>query len=215
MTFLRKLGRLLSWNRSDAKVEPRAAPALNRPANPPGAPVPRKPGASGALFPRFRANANDHVSPQSVDAQARARMKLLEAFTPSQPVGDRKRFAGRTEILTQLIRAIEEQRLHTVLYGARGLGKTSVLHVLAQAARDARYLVVYVSCGSDSNFDEVFRTVAASIPMLFHSTVGPTSQEVEKGQTLADILPDTPISARIASDMLAQVVGTRDVIVLD
>ncbi len=95
----------------------------------------------GKAFPRFRANANDHVNPQAVDASARARMKLLEAFTPSQPVGDRKRFAGRTEILTHLIRAIEEQRLHTVLYGSRGLGKTSVLHVLAQAARDARYLV--------------------------------------------------------------------------
>ena len=169
----------------------------------------------GEVFPRFRANANDHVNPQAVDASARARMKLLEAFTPSQPVGDRKRFAGRTEILTHLIRAIEEQRLHTVLYGSRGLGKTSVLHVLAQAARDARYLVVYVSCGSDSNFDEVFRTVAASIPMLFHSTVGPTSEEVEKGQTLADILPETPISARIASDFLAKIVGTRVVIVLD
>ncbi len=76
-------------------------------------------------------------------------------------------------------------------------------------------LWVYVSGGSDFNFDEVFRTVAASIPMLFHSTVGPTSEEVEKGQTLADILPETPISARIASDFLAKIVGTRVLIVLD
>ncbi|HEY4276542.1 MAG TPA: ATP-binding protein [Rhizomicrobium sp.] len=212
MTFLKNLGRLVPWGRADAEAETPAEPRLTAPS--PVAHPQRKP-AAGAVFPRFRANANDHVSPQAVDAQARARMKLLEAFTPSQPVGDRKRFAGRTEILTHLIRAIEEQRLHTVIYGARGLGKTSVLHVLAQAARDARYLVVYVSCGSDSNFDEVFRTVAASIPMLFHSTVGPTSQEVEKGQTLADILPNTPISARIASDFLAKIVGTRVVIVLD
>ncbi len=212
MTFLKNLGRLVPWARTDAD-----APLLPEPriAAPSPAPHPPRKAAGSAVFPSFRANANDHVSPRAVDAQARARMKLLEAFTPSQPVGDRKRFAGRTEILTQLIRAIEEQRLHTVIYGARGLGKTSVLHVLAQAARDARYLVVYVSCGSDSNFDEVFRTVAASIPMLFHSTVGPTSQEVEKGKMLADILPDTPISARIASDFLAKIVGTRVVIVLD
>lgn len=212
MTFFERLGRLVPWGRAEPDAEPRPDAGAFRPA--PSAPSSRK--LSGAtVFPRFRANANDHVSPQAMDAQARARMKLLEAFTPSQPVGDRKRFAGRTEILTQLIRAIEEQRLHTVIYGARGLGKTSVLHVLAQAARDARYLVVYVSCGSDSNFDEVFRTVAASIPMLFHSTVGPTSQEVEKGQMLADILPSTPISARVASDYLAKIVGTRVVIVLD
>ena len=108
-------------------------------------------------------------------------MKLLEAFTPSQPVSYRYRFAGRLDILTSLIGAIEEQRLHVVLYGARGLGKTSILHVLVQAARDARYLVSFVSCGSELSFDEVFRTIAASIPMLYHSTVGPTSLEVERG----------------------------------
>ena len=95
------------------------------------------------------------------------------------------------------------------------LGKTSVMHVLTQAARDARYLVVYVSCGADSNFDEVFRTIAAHIPMLFHSAVGPTSPDVEKGKTLADILPKSTISPRIASDILAKIVGTRVVVVLD
>lgn len=170
---------------------------------------------SSKPFPHFRATAGDHLGAQAESAFARTRMKLHEAFTPSQPVSDRKRFAGRQDVLTSVIRAIEEQRLHVVLYGERGLGKTSVVHVLTQAARDARYLVVYVSCGADSNFDEVFRTIAGHIPMLFHSTVGPTSPDVEKGKTLADTLPSSPISPRIASDILAKVVGTRVVVVLD
>ena len=169
----------------------------------------------GVPFPRFRATASDQLGLQGDSGFARARMKLLEYFTPSQPVSDRKRFAGRSDVLSSVIRAIEEQRLHVVVYGERGLGKTSVMHVLTQAAREARYLVVYVSCGADSSFDEVFRTVAAHIPMLFHSTVGPTSPEVEKGKTLAELLPSTPISPRMASDMLAKVVGTRVVVVLD
>jgi hypothetical protein len=38
---------------------------------------------------------------------------------------------------------------------------------------------------------------------------------VEKGKTLADSLPSSPISPRIASDILAKVVGTRVVVVLD
>src|ERR1700744_6733343 len=169
----------------------------------------------GVPFPRFRATASDQLGLQGDSGFARARMKLLEYFTPSQPVSDRKRFAGRSDVLSSVIRAIEEQRLHVGGYGERGLGKTSVRHVLTQAGRDARYLVVYVSCGADSNFDEVFRTVAAHIPMLFHSTVGPPSPEVEKGKTLAELLPSTPISPRMASDMLAKVVGTRVVVVLD
>jgi Cdc6-like AAA superfamily ATPase len=166
-------------------------------------------------FPQFRATASDQLGAQAGSALARTRMKLLESFTPSQPVSDRKRFAGRSDVLTSVIRALEEQRLHVVVYGDRGLGKTSLMHVLTQAARDARYLVVYVSCGADSNFDEIFRTVASYIPMLFLSTVGPTSPEVEKGKTLAAVLPSTAISPRISSDILAKVVGTRIVVVLD
>lgn len=166
-------------------------------------------------FPRFRATANDRVDLLQSDVHARLRIKLLEAFTPSQPVGDRERYAGRADLLTSLIRAIEEKRLHVILYGARGLGKTSTMHVLTQAAREARYLVVYLSCGADSNFDDVFRAIAASIPMLFYSAVGLTSPEVEKGKTLADILPAEPISPRFASDLLAHIVGTRVVVLLD
>lgn len=166
-------------------------------------------------FPKFRTTASDQLDPKHSDRFGSVRMRLRAAFTPSQPVTDRRVFAGRTEILNGLIRAIEERRLHVVLYGERGLGKTSVLHVLAHAARDARYLVLYVSCGAASNFDEVFRSVAGHIPMLFHSGIGPTSPDAEKGKTLADLLPAGPISARIASDMLAKVVGTRVIVVLD
>lgn len=180
-------------------------------------PTPQRSSAAAANvpFPRFQATASDQLGPQTDSSLARSRLKLLEYFTPSQPVSDRKRFAGRSEVLSSVIRAIEEQRLHVVVYGERGLGKTSLMHVLTQAAREARYLVVYVSCGADSSFDEVFRSIAAHIPMLFHSTVGPTSPEVEKGKTLAGLLSPAPISPRAASDILAKVVGTRVVVVLD
>ena len=207
--------KMLRWlGIGDRDDEPAPArPARDKSLLPPGKGAGQKAGTTA--FPRFRATAGDQLGSKAESAFARSRMRLLDAFTPSQPVSDRKRFAGRLDVLTSVIRAIEEQRLHVVVYGDRGLGKTSVLHVLTQAARDARYLVVYISCGADSNFDEVFRTIAAHIPMLFHSAVGPTSPDVEKGKTLADILPTSTISPRVASDILAKIVGTRVVVVLD
>ena len=76
--------------------------------------------------------------------------------------------------------------------------------------------IFVASVGASLGLDqEVFRTIAAHIPMLFHSAVGPTSPDVEKGKTLADILPKSTISPRIASDILAKIVGTRVVVVLD
>jgi Cdc6-like AAA superfamily ATPase len=174
---------------------------------------PRK--AAPRAFPRFKSTALDQLDPRLSDPFAKVRMRLRAAFTPSLPVTDQRMFAGRNEVLTNLIEAIEEQRLHIVLYGERGIGKTSLLHVLEQSAREARYLVVYLSCGSSSSFDEIFRSVASGIPLLFHSGYGPTSSESERGATFSDLLPSTQVSVRVASEMLTHVVGTRVLVILD
>jgi hypothetical protein len=90
-----------------------------------------------------------------------------------------------------------------------------LLHVLTQAAREARYLVVYVSCGATANFDETFRAVAAAVPLMFHEDFGPTSPQGESGSSLATLLGPEPVTARLASDLCARVVGTRVLVVLD
>jgi hypothetical protein len=168
-----------------------------------------------SAFPSFHATAGDQLERSTRDSMATIRMRLRNAFTPSQPITDWSRFAGRTEMLTALIRATEDGRLHTVLYGERGIGKTSILHVFAQAARNARYLVSYVSCGAGSDFDEMFRAVADDIPLLYHANYGPTSAEAERGATFASLLPEGEISVRQASDLCAKITGTRVLIILD
>ncbi|MEO8811392.1 MAG: AAA family ATPase [Caulobacteraceae bacterium] len=171
--------------------------------------------AAPPSFPHFKSTAGDQLDPKLGDRFAGLRVRLRNAFTPSQPVTDRRLFAGRAKTMSDLIRSIEDERLHTVIYGERGIGKTSMLHVLAQAARDARYQVVYVSCGAESNFDEMIRSVARGIPLLFHGEYGPTSPEAEKHASLANLLTAEPISVRTASDLLHTVTGTRVLVILD
>ena len=172
-------------------------------------------GADGPVLPRFQSTAGDQLDPKTADRFAQLRARLRNAYTPAQPVTDRRMFAGRTKVLTALIRSIEDQRLHVVLYGERGIGKTSLLHVLAQAAQEARYLVVSVTCGTRSEFDETFRAVAASVPLMFHSGYGPTSLEGERGDALDSLLGPEPMTVRSASDALAKVEGTRVLVILD
>ena len=88
------------------------------------------------------------------------------------------------------INAIEQQRVHVVIYGERGIGKTSLAHVFADTAREARYLVLYGSCGTDGRFDDIFRTFASKIPMLYHRSVLPTTVEVEAGTFFDSLLPE-------------------------
>jgi Cdc6-like AAA superfamily ATPase len=166
-------------------------------------------------LPRFRSTASDQIDPHITDPLAQIRIRLRNAFTPSKPINDRRNFAGRLSPLAMLIRAIEEQQLHVVIHGERGIGKTSTLNILAEAAREARYLQVYISCGERSNFDEVVRAVAARIPLLYVTGYGPTHADTEKGGTLGDLLPPGQVSTRQAADLLALVSGTRVLLFLD
>lgn len=163
-------------------------------------------------LPRFRVSAADQLDRSNHFADAR--LKLRDAFTPSQPVADRRMFAGRIDVLRQMIRAIEDQRLHLVLYGERGIGKTSLLHVFSEAAKDARYIVVYASCGAESSFEETFRTAAAEIPLLYHKGFAPTAAEAEAGSTMAEILPER-LTPRAFADVCTKLTGTRVLLFLD
>lgn len=147
--------------------------------------------------------------------RARARLALADALAASQPVLGRDRFAGRADTLGQLIAAIEQQRAHVVIYGERGIGKTSLIHVFAETAREARYLVLYGSCGVEARFDDLFRTFAAQIPLLYHASVSPTADEAEHRRSFADLLGPGPVDPRELAELFGEIVGTRVLFILD
>jgi len=167
-------------------------------------------------LPTFSAMASDDVEGTGAEpALARSRLALRDALGAAQPVISRERFAGRADALTQLIEAIEQRRLHVVVYGERGIGKTSLVHVFADTARAARYIVLYGSCGTDSRFDETIRAFAARIPMLYHRSVLPTTAAVEQTRSFDSMLPAGNFGPREASEVLSDVVGTRVIMILD
>lgn len=219
------------WSRS-ARHENLFNTALDDEPVPPPAPaldlVPRRPAFLDTLWrgdtpadrseglPRFAALASDDITGFGQSpSTARAMLALRDALGASQPVVAREQFSGRQDALAQLILAIEQQRLHVVIYGERGIGKTSLAHVFADTAREARYLVLYGSCGTDGRFDEIFRTFASKIPMLYHRSVLPTTAEVEAGKHFDSLLPEGSFGPREVSDLFADVVGTRVILILD
>ncbi len=124
-------------------------------------------------------------------------------------------FAGRRDLLEGLIRAVENQRSHIVIFGDRGAGKTSLLRMLTRAASEAKYIVVYFSCGATSDFNETFRAVATEIPLLYHSSISPISSNTGSGTTLSDLLGPEKLSPRVFGDAAAKIVGTRILVLLD
>jgi hypothetical protein len=172
-----------------------------------------------ATLPRFAVAATDDIGDAAAGlpelAPARARLALADALSASQPVTTRERFAGRHDTLASLIAAIEQQRAHVVLYGERGIGKTSLIHVFAETAREARYLVLYGSCGVEARFDDMFRTFAAEIPLLYHARISPTADETEHNRSFTSLLGEGEVDPRELADVFTQIVGTRVILVLD
>jgi hypothetical protein len=169
-------------------------------------------------FPNFRASALDRPLDRRREERreiTRARFALATYFTPTQPVADRSSFAGRMGVLARLISAIESQRSHVVLYGERGIGKTSLLHVLTDVARESSYIVSYATCGANANFPDLFRAVLQDVPLLFHREVAPNAGEAESGGSLADRLPSGAFGPGELADLCADVIGTRVLIILD
>lgn len=162
--------------------------------------------------PSFRTSANMRAGR---DPLQESLVRLREAFMPSQPVLGRKMLAGRDASLAQLIEAIEDQCAHVVVYGQRGIGKTSLLRVFAEIAQDADYLVLKESCGAQTRFEDIFKSVAAQIPMRFYASVSPTEDEVELSSGLSTVMTEGDYSPSRLGQILSRITGTRVVVILD
>ncbi len=81
------------------------------------------------------------------------------AFTPTMPRGFGPLFVGREAYLHRLMAAVRDERAHVVLYGDRGVGKTSLTNAFGELSRRAGYLVLRRSCGISTTYDGLFRGV--------------------------------------------------------
>ena len=68
------------------------------------------------------------------EADAQERLRLVgEVFRPAAPIDRRSLFSGRFEQIGELFAIVGQPGQHAVIYGERGVGKTS-LAVLAATA---------------------------------------------------------------------------------
>ena len=52
-------------------------------------------------------------------------------FTPGAPINEKDLFAGRSEQVEKIIDAVSQRGCHAILYGERGVGKTSLSNMLS------------------------------------------------------------------------------------
>lgn len=95
--------------------------------------------------------------------------ELNRVFTPSAPVGSRQAFSGRWQQIMQITSAVSQPGRHVILYGERGVGKTSLANILSEllmlAEDNSQTFAVRVNCTVDDTFSEIWRRVARELRM--------------------------------------------------
>ena len=75
-----------------------------------------------------------------------------KVFTPATPVSESALFAGRMKELRRVIDTISQRGRHSMIFGERGVGKTSLASVISSRLRvpDAVVIAPRVNCDSRS-----------------------------------------------------------------
>ena len=93
------------------------------------------------------------------------RRDIVEAFTPGTPINEAELFAGRAEQIRQLQDAVSELGRHAIIYGERGVGKTSIANIFYRPLNTSTRPVFSVRVNGDRSDDfsilwlKVFRRI--------------------------------------------------------
>jgi Cdc6-like AAA superfamily ATPase len=82
-----------------------------------------------------------------------------EVFTPAKPIRTRALFAGRIEQFNRIYETLLEPGRHAILYGERGVGKTSLANIVREKFVQQNAVVPQVSVDSNDSFTTIWGKV--------------------------------------------------------
>jgi Cdc6-like AAA superfamily ATPase len=114
--------------------------------------------------------------------------RLAEAFRPAAPIDRRGLFAGRVDQIAELFSVVGQPGQHAVVYGERGVGKTSLSAVVAELLRGSNVATVRVICDSSDDFSSIWQKALGEIGLRTSSTGVGFAPETKEGSQPASML---------------------------
>jgi Cdc6-like AAA superfamily ATPase len=108
---------------------------------------------TASTIPEWLADVGNH-------GERLARSGVFEAFNPKQPISDAQMLAGRKSELKICIEKLLSRGGHVLLYGDRGVGKSSIAYVLCalfpQLSGKREYAQIEVRCYTQDTIKTIF-----------------------------------------------------------
>jgi Cdc6-like AAA superfamily ATPase len=96
----------------------------------------------------------DSLTPKTDQDWTKLEFQVDSTFSPHAPIDDESLFAGRTDIVFRLIDTVFQAGRHAILYGERGVGKTSLANIVRDKVfhRSKMVKVIKRSCTKAHDF---------------------------------------------------------------
>ena len=149
-----------------------------------------------------------------------AQIALLagRVFTPAAPVDKQALFAGRTKQLRKVMDAVVQRGQHAIVFGERGVGKTSLANVLEDALQhpSGQVIAAHVNCDSGDTYHSLWSKVFSDIELQVESRIaGFLSTASSNPTTVADHIAGSITSNTVRKLLTALSANALVVIIVD
>lgn len=87
-------------------------------------------------------------------------------FTPAAPIDGEKLFAGRISQLRQVIDAVNQKGQHAIIFGERGVGKTSLANVISAKFTGENIIAPRINCDTIDTYSTLWKKVFEQIKLV-------------------------------------------------
>jgi Cdc6-like AAA superfamily ATPase len=120
--------------------------------------------------------------------------RVAQVFTPGAPIDRLALFGGRMTQIIEVINTVGQRGQHVILYGERGVGKTSLVNVLSEIFTDRNLRAisaVKINCNTNDDYSSLWTSI-------FRELAGPDEPSVDPSE-----MPSEPEKVRYALEHLA------------
>lgn len=118
------------------------------------------------------------------DALYRHIRQINQAFTPGAPINSRDLFSGRKRQVDRVISTIFQRGQHVVLFGERGVGKTSLANTLFDflvLTGKYNYQRARLNCADGMDFESIWRSIFKQLTAVIDDETITLDRAMETG----------------------------------
>lgn len=134
--------------------------------------------------------------------------RIGEIYTPAYPIEIQTLFAGRLPQIAKAISLLSQKGYQIIIYGDRGVGKTSFANILKVIIDQQRVQVSKTSCNSEHTFENLWRNVFSQFKLSYEEAkkkigFGSEVEKTEQHILLSNLLDDRPIDISKILELLS------------